>query len=413
MGCGLTALAIAICAACGSASGAGTSSSNTSGAGSSDSLTGGLTGSPILIGNISAEGTSYDNNNDRLATIRAAIRAINKSGGIKGHPLELIYCNGQHDPNAELSCANQLVSDHVVATIGSEVANPSVIGVLNNASIADIDTEAYVPEEFTNPDSYLLTGGASYQVAGVVSEAAALGYKKLFFIGATGEDLYVSIVKQVAAKKGIKVVGESLLAANTADFDPTAAQVGSSGADSVIIEEAPQQLISIVNAIEAQGLHPEFLTNGDIPHPSDLASMSNGAGNDFLIGADTPPPSATQFPAIKQFNAEIAAEYSSGDHDATISQMRMSAVRTWLDTHIFAEVAKTLTTVTAASVRHAYDTDTNINGLGLVPSWTPSTTGCYTGYPRVSNPYIWYLKVQNNQFVLAANQPVNMDPLLC
>jgi ABC-type branched-subunit amino acid transport system substrate-binding protein len=409
MGCALVALVLTICAACGSASGTGTSSSGTSDSNSSAHLT----GSPIMIGNISAEGASYDNNNDRIATIRAAIRAINKSGGVKGHPLQLIYCNGQHDPNVELACANQMVQDHVVATIGSEVANPSVIGVLDNANIADIDTEAYVPEEFTNPDSYLLTGGASYQVAGVVAEAASQGLKKLFFIGATGEDLYVSIVKQVAAKKGIKVVGEALLAANTADFDPTAAQVGSSGADSVIIEEAPQQLVAIVNAIEAQGLHPKFLTNGDVPHPSDLASMSDGAGNDFLIGADTPPPSATQFPAIKQFNAEIAAEYKSGDHDAVIDQMRMSAIRTWLDTHIFANVIKTLTTVTPASVRHAYETDKNINGLGLVPSWTPSTTGCYQGYPRVSNPYIWYLKVKNNEFVLASDHAVDMDPLLC
>jgi ABC-type branched-subunit amino acid transport system substrate-binding protein len=402
-------LAVGVCAACGSSASNASSNAGASSTGSS----GGATGTPILIGNISAEGTAYDNNNDRVATIRAAIRAINQSGGIKGHPLKLVYCNGQHDPNVELSCANQMVSQHVVAMIGSEVENPSVIGVLNNANIADIDTEAYVPEEFTNPDSYLLTGGASYQVAGVVAEAAATGTKKLFFIGATGEDLYVSIVKKVAAEKGIKLVGQSLLAEGTADFDPTASLVGSSGADSVIIEEAPQQLISIVNAIEAQGLHLKFLTNGDIPHPSDLESMSDGAGNDFLIGADTPPPSATQLPAIKQFNAEINAEHAAGDADAVVSAMRMSAVRTWLDTHIFANVAKTLPDVTATSVRHAYETATNLNGLGMVPSWTPNKQGCYTGYPRVSNPYIWYLKVVNFQFVLAANQPVNMDPLLC
>jgi ABC-type branched-subunit amino acid transport system substrate-binding protein len=347
--------------------------------------------------------------------LKAAFRAINAQGGINGRPLQLVWCNGQHDPNAELACANQMVSKHVVAMLGTEVANPSVIGEFNNLNIADIDTEAYVPAEFTNPDSYLLTGGASYQVAGVVSEAAAEGTKKLFFVGATGEDLYVSIVKQVAAKKGIQMVGQSLLAVGTANFDPTASQVGSSGADSVIIEEAPQQLIAIANAIEAQGLHPRFLTNGDIPHPSDLQSISNGAGNNFLIGGDTPPPTATQIPAIAQFHTELDAEHASGDKDAVITNMRMSAVRVWLDAHIFANVAKTLPTVTAASVRNAYKTATNLDGMGMVPAWTPSKQGCYTGYPRVSNPYIWYLKVQNNQFVLANpnEQPVNMDPLLC
>jgi hypothetical protein len=72
-------------------------------------------GTPIKIAVILPTGTSQTNYPEMLASSQAGAIAINKSGGIKGHPVSIIYCNEQNDANAATQCARQVVSDGVVA----------------------------------------------------------------------------------------------------------------------------------------------------------------------------------------------------------------------------------------------------------------------------------------------------------
>ena len=60
------------------------------------------------------------------------------AGGIKGHPLDLEYCNEGNDPNKATACARQFVSDHIVSLVGSieTSANDQVTSILAAASIA-------------------------------------------------------------------------------------------------------------------------------------------------------------------------------------------------------------------------------------------------------------------------------------
>jgi ABC-type branched-subunit amino acid transport system substrate-binding protein len=373
-------------------------------------------GPDIVIGSISAEGAAEDNNNDRVATLGAAIQAINKAGGIHGRTVKLLWCNGEHDPNHELSCARELIGDHVDVVIGSEVSNPDVVGLLASAGIADVDTEALSPEEFTSTDSFLMSGGVNYETAGGIAEAKAAGLKKIFFISYEGSD-YPPIAQAIAKKVGIDYVGSALETQTIADYDPIAAQVASSGADAVLMVLAPLQFVDTADAIEALGLNVTLMGNGEVPHPTDLDAITNINSIKVLITADVPPASASsRFPGIAQFLKELAAYHKkTGNSFAVVNQLRVSAIRVWMDAHVFADIANNLKTVNASTIKKAYATVKNVSTLGLTPAWTPSAKGCAAGYPRVSNPYEWYLQFKNGKFVLlnANEKPVSMKPLLC
>jgi hypothetical protein len=82
---------------------------------------------------------------------------------------------------------------------------------------------------------------------------------------------------------------------------------------------------------------------------------------------------------------------------------------------MFAEIASQLQTVNNGNVLNAYQTAQNVNGLGLIPPWTPSVKGCYNGLTRVSNPYEWFLVYKDGQYSLQnpSEKPVNMDTYFC
>ena len=50
--------------------------------------------------------------------VQAAAERINSEGGVQGHPIEVLTCNDQNDPNTAASCAREAVDAGVVAVVG-------------------------------------------------------------------------------------------------------------------------------------------------------------------------------------------------------------------------------------------------------------------------------------------------------
>src|SRR5436190_21318147 len=101
----LFAAAAAVAVAVGAAAG-------TSGAASSAS-------SPIKVGIVApAEGSPIINGEAGRAAMMAGVAALNKRGGLGGHPVQVVYCNDKTDPNEAAACGRQLVSEKGVAELG-------------------------------------------------------------------------------------------------------------------------------------------------------------------------------------------------------------------------------------------------------------------------------------------------------
>ena len=79
-------------------------------------------GTPILIGSEAPLTNPAVSFPEVKSGMEAAVATINAAGGIKGHPLQLDFCDTLLTANGELSCARKLrIADHVVAVIDATI----------------------------------------------------------------------------------------------------------------------------------------------------------------------------------------------------------------------------------------------------------------------------------------------------
>jgi branched-chain amino acid transport system substrate-binding protein len=180
---------ISTAAAC-SSSGSGSSSSpGTSGSTSQAAAVLGpakpATGSTVKIGFVTSEGgTSTNLSATREAAQAAAKYANDHLGGIAGHKIELETCADKGDGASATACANQFVSDKVIAVVVGQVGNPDLyIPILEGAKTPWVIETPAGAKESTSPISFDLTGGLIGQLAATAADAQKKGLKHLVLFG--------------------------------------------------------------------------------------------------------------------------------------------------------------------------------------------------------------------------------------
>src|SRR5262249_3799058 len=117
----------------------------------------------------------------------------------------------------------------------------------------------------------------------------------------------------------------------------------------------------------------------------------------YIVSTPFPPPFATQeYPGMKQFNDEMAAEKAAGDADAPTYQnySSSSTMSAWLAVHAFAEIAGPAHATDAASFKTAIDAAQNVDLAGFA-KWTPNKS-INPKLPRVSLDMWWYYTVDGS-----------------
>jgi len=173
----VVALVATTVAACGSSSGGG-------GGGSSS----GSTASPLTFDVYSnftgAQASSGEN--FILPGARLAAKAINESGGILGHQVNIITTDGLSDPADAVPTAQRLMAQHSGLTgiigIGSDIA-PVVVPIFNSHQIPMMSA-AGTPALDRNTNSYFFreTQPDSLAGTGVAASVLAKGYKRVVMI---------------------------------------------------------------------------------------------------------------------------------------------------------------------------------------------------------------------------------------
>jgi hypothetical protein len=132
-------------------------------------------------------------------------------------------------------------------------------------------------------------------------------------------------------------------------------------------------------------------------------------GKAMLFASDVPPATATtQYPLLKQFNSDIAAEAKSGNKYAGPNYYSIEQLTDWYDIHIFDVVASGSSgPITAASLLSALKTEKNLN-VGLQPPWTPNSAGP-SGFNRINAWSEYMLKLSNGKLVLAYSNPFDVE----
>jgi hypothetical protein len=159
----------------GSAPGGATATSG--GTGSSSQSQSGVGGGTITIGGFFDISGPVDSSVER-DTVRAYMQNVNAAGGINGRKVQYLWCDSKYDASAAHSCAEYLISQHVLAVVGltAPLGENNEIGTLTRAGIPVIGGLG-TPAEFSNSLAYPVSASFYRYGAAIADEARALGAK--------------------------------------------------------------------------------------------------------------------------------------------------------------------------------------------------------------------------------------------
>jgi ABC-type branched-subunit amino acid transport system substrate-binding protein len=374
---------------------------------SSSGGSGSASGSPIKIMDITtltSPGQSLNVYPESPAAADAAANAINSHGGINGHPIQIIVCDDQANPDQAAVCGRDAVSDHVVAVTSQSLLSASYINELAAANIPLVGNDVVGAADFTSPYSFPI--GAS-----VLSTypAGALGLirdgESKIAIARIATPL--DIITDNATKAGITSGGGTLVAdvavpTTVTDYGSYAQQLKQSGANGVVLIESEAAQVGLIQAAAEIGYHPKWaiaygsLTNSQLKQ---LASLVDGS----VSYSTLPLVTDTVLPGIKTFVAQMKAEQA---HSPAASMLDPTSLGVWLA--IYA-IAGTLDgahgDITSSVMVQKLRALHSLSLQGLL-TWQPNHKGPAL-QPRVSTGLIYLSKVQNGT-VVSTGQTVNL-----
>jgi ABC-type branched-subunit amino acid transport system substrate-binding protein len=381
------------------------------------------TGTPVKVGVIVEEKGVGLNWPWQESIDRAAVLGINRRGGINGHPLQLVSCDGQNDPNTELQCARQLVSEGVVADVGgiTSTNGAAVDAYLEQHNIAQIGVNPLVDADFNSANQFLVNSGQLGIFSGDAANAAKQGLKKIWVmtLDVPGADLGIKVTKDAATAAGIRVVGSSKVPVTSTDDSSYVQAALAGGADAILPAMGPTQTAALLLAINQAG-QKIVLINLDTEPASDLKDACGSGGGPCTnsIGSSFALPATDSTNAgIKIFEEDMAAEVAKGDKTATPEAAYNDlALEGWLGLQALAKVAAPLPSITNKTVLAAFKTATNIDLWGVIPLWTPNKSLGIKGYSRISNSGVYFTTLHSDLLPYAVDQKaydvLQLDPAL-
>jgi len=353
-----TALAVAACSESGPGGGTGSAPASLA------------AGASVKLMVIAPTGTAGSNYPDILGATKAAVRGLNSRGGIKGHRVELLYCNEKNDADTAKSCANQAVSDHVLAVVNEVSASGGIMPILEAAHIPSIGSAGISIDgsELSSPVSFVLSPLTYYPAVcpALLKEAGATR------LGAVGYSLPQVDRLMKMAELGAKQAGSPLVLSprvpiDTSDFTPTATQLRRAGVNGTVL------------VVVDQGAYAEVAAGGEdgqkYCHAMGVLSRDwltrQGTRTHSLVFASAFPElsQAAQYPEIARAVKELDAEVAAGDKDAAVRTTSTNTIGAWLSVQIVEKVAAAIPgdTVTSSALLEALNKTSGLDTGGITP----------------------------------------------
>jgi branched-chain amino acid transport system substrate-binding protein len=340
---------------------------------------------------------------------QAAAKAINASGGIQGHKLVVLSCDGQSvtDPNPTIACAQKEVAN---AAVLADVGNYSGFGgvslpIFKKANLASIGDAPFSVPQYTLSDSFPLIG---IEGQGTAILLADQGVKKpVFATVELAEDQQAGELANTVLEKsrGEAIGGTVGVPLTETDITPQVTQASSEG-DGVAMNITPQQTTQFVVAVSQGGLSSKLkLAMAALnATPAEIKSFGSAANGVFV--ESSLPLVTSNLSGVKMYRAQMNAVDPSAIKDEV-------SLNSWMATWAFAQVARKLPTakLTRVGVLNAFNHLTNFNVFGLLPPHYTTTKPSALGLPglnRVFNVYSYYGEIEHGVVKPISSAPVSM-----
>jgi branched-chain amino acid transport system substrate-binding protein len=392
--CGLAAAALALTAC---------SSNSSTGSASAAAARGGATAgstaheSPINLVFLT-ELTGQGSSGDGFTGIQAAIKYVNAHGGIHGHPLAAQECVDNTDANLAAACATTSANNaSIVASVGQTTLDgASVDPVFQHAGLPVVGGFAAVAADFTSPVIFTPTIGGLSGLGAVAAVTDLLHGKKVSFVytqspaSATEIALINSVVLAPRHLPPMNAVGAP---ATASDLSAAVAKANQSSPDGIVLFTDQAQASSFVKAARQQGVTAPIVISAGTESASAVQQQLDGGQNLYFD---------TFFNHSGRFYDAFLSQWQAAGNSPSLADD--FAINGWLSVTMFADIARTLPTVTRASVLAAFSHLSNYSTDGLTPPLSFDKPGTALGgkAPRIINPTIGLSQYQNGTFVPAA-----------
>ena len=372
----------------------------------------GLTGSPVKVMGIGGYTVS-----DPLAFIetdlQAAAAAVNRAGGIHGHPLQMLICDDNGDPNKNLACSRQAAAEHVAAVITTDPDTIAGLPILQAAGVPDLSTLGFWNQELTSRFVFPVNGGAP----GEAADNAALLVKgaharRIAIVYADQPDGLQSEQAAAAALRRLGIAAVRAVPMNehtTTDPTPVVIRSTEGGIQAVLLILAYDAADRYLRA--AYRLHVSHVTFGsdeDTFPPSvvkDLGAEANGT----LVVASSIPLTMTSQPPVQEFFRQMRPYPGFSLSNWTIPNI---GVDNYTAVQLFAQVARTVPAVTATSMEAALSRAQNVpaGAMSAPLQFVHPVTG-YAGITRIFNDKVLLMKIENGRLVPIGGRVQWVSPL--
>ena len=388
----------ALLAAC---SGNGTTSSTTSGSTSTGSSS--LSGSPLKVLVMSADKNSVYEFPTVWTMAEDFAKMQNAAGGVNGHPIQVITCNDQADPNMAVTCAREAVADKVTALVGGlTLYDNAVFPIISAAGIPWIGLNPLGSLGYTSPDSYATGASAfTYTAAAYYAGKECGTVAAVRTEGATDTALLNNFAIPGMADAGKKFATVVTVGITQSDLSGPAAQVSS--AQCLYMQLPPQLSEAMVKALQANGSHPHiFSITGTFT--DDVMNAAPSVTQGATVIAETPPAATSDRWA--QARAAIAKYSGAGSVDLANDNV----LNTWTAMQIYTDVASAVHgQVTGPALKQQLDASTSINPK-TIPALDFAKPFSVSTYARLFNHNVVILQVDNGKFT-ATTGYVDMAPV--
>jgi len=248
------------------------------------------TGSPIVIGTINQDSGAAGAFPELTEADKVAVDFVNSElNGIDGHPLELLTCNTNGDPELSQSCAQEMVTKHVMAVVGGIDIWGTGIQTLTNNGIPYVGGVPVSTESVQSKVSFQFSGGTWGAALGLGEYAIrTLHARKIAMIYIDFGPIANSakLAASVFERHGAQVTLVSVSAINP-DLVTAMNQAAQSSPDAIIALTADTGCKPAMLTAKQIGIKVPLMYTGACAATDILSSLGSAANNSiFNVEAD-------------------------------------------------------------------------------------------------------------------------------
>jgi ABC-type branched-subunit amino acid transport system substrate-binding protein len=404
----LAALAVGV-SACGSSS---KSSSSTSASSATTTASGTASGTPLKLMQIYEQDSPYQDYHTLNGGAAAAILDINSHGGIAGHPLELVACDDNTEPNRAIKCARQAVREKVWAVAASSTLFESAVGaIIGPAKIPYVGSWLNGSYSNMNPNNYPIAANNTQGFAGAAYALTLVGAKKIAVISLTGpESSDEEGAIEAIPKFGATKLGPVDIPLTATDFAPYVVAAQKLGAEGVVIVASIAVDVGFLKAAHTLGVKFKYAFQvGDFT-ANNLAAIGSEAANVVAAGVMPPSNDPGSTEGAKKFEADMEAARQAGVKNVEPKGPGEAvSINGWVDPwalKLLSEKHPEAAASSSALIEVLNKETAGVNVFGLL-TWKPGEKGP-AQFPRITNSSVWLCKVEHGEFVLSQPEPVNV-----